>query len=374
VNAIHRARDTVLFVSSVGNLGGSVQSLLTVLRHVGADLRPVLATPDRFPLAQIVDAEHLVEAKVTIPSLLTTRRQSAGARSTAQLVRWTVTQRTRVVALHANGLTDAVLSTPAAVLAKRPLVVWVHDADVAAGRTRRFATMLRHLGRRVRWAAVSAATAEDLERLGYAHPGHVCVIPNPIDPATTLARRKTIPGPIRIGFLGAPSVRKGIDLLPAVARGLDPETARLLVFARPYPGAPAAVYRPWEELVRMGQHRVELLGRCDDIRDALELCDVVLCPSRVESFCRVAAEAMLNGLPVMATDMPAIREVVGDDAGLLARSGDSQGFIDGLRRLIADPDLRRRLGAAGQRRAQAYAPSTVARALETLYRVDPGSV
>ena len=55
------------------------------------------------------------------------------------------------------------------------------------------------------------------------------------------------------------------------------------------------------ELRRHG--RLEIRGKLTDVRKAYAECHVVVCPSVRESFCRVAAEAMLNGLPVVGTDL-----------------------------------------------------------------------
>jgi glycosyltransferase involved in cell wall biosynthesis len=277
-----------------------------------------------------------------------------------------------LLALHANGITDAALTIPAAIVLRLPLVVWVHDADIATRRVTRCAPAFRQMSHIVRWVAVSATTARELVGLGYAQPGRIAVIPNPIDPATTLARRRDHPGPLRVGFLGTPSVRKGFDLLPDVARGLDPRRARLLVFARPYHGASAQIERAWEELRGLAPARAEIHGRCDDVRDALARCDAVLCPSRGESFCRVAAEAMLNRLPVVGTTVSAVREIVGDDAGILVPAGRAQPIIDAVGRL-GDDDVRRRMGEAGRRRAAAFAPDPVAREFARLYRGFPVS-
>jgi glycosyltransferase involved in cell wall biosynthesis len=177
---------------------------------------------------------------------------------------------------------------------------------------------------------------------------------------------------MRVGFLGTPSVRKGFDLLPDVARGLDPQRARLLVFARPYRGASAQIERTWEELRELAPARTEIHGRCDDVRDALARCDVVLCPSREESFCRVAAEAMLNRLPVVGTTVSAVREVVGDDAGILVPAGQAKPIIEAIVGL-GDDDARRRMGEAGRRRAAGFAPDRVARDFARLYRGFPVS-
>jgi glycosyltransferase involved in cell wall biosynthesis len=98
----------------------------------------------------------------------------------------------------------------------------------------------------------------------------------------------------------------------------------------------------------------------DDVATAYAATDLVFVPSRRESFCRVAAEAMANGLPVVATDLPALREVLGhDSAGLFFPLEDASAAAEQLRRLVNDSDLRSRMGENGRLRAQAYQPDAV---------------
>ena len=62
-------------------------------------------------------------------------------------------------------------------------------------------------------------------------------------------------------------------------------------------------------------------------------------------------EAMLAGLPVVATRVSAVPEIVVDGTtGLLAPAGDAEAFAAALSRLLADPQRRRALGDAGRRR------------------------
>ena len=90
----------------------------------------------------------------------------------------------------------------------------------------------------------------------------------------------------------------------------------------------------------------------------------------LESFCRVAAEAMLNGIPVAGSDLPPIRALLGDDeAGLLFPVGDTERAAAAIARLVADDGLRARLGAAGRRRAAPYDPASVRRQLLALYGI-----
>ena len=71
---------------------------------------------------------------------------------------------------------------------------------------------------------------------------------------------------------------------------------------------------------------------------------------------------MLAGLPVVATAVSAVPEIVTEDTGLLVPAGDDRALAAALDRLVGDAELRERLGAAGQLRA--HAEFSVARMAE----------
>ena len=97
---------------------------------------------------------------------------------------------------------------------------------------------------------------------------------------------------------------------------------------------------------------VLLPGRTD-IRDWLERADVFVHTSRWEGFGIVLLEAMLAGLPVVATRVSAVPEVVADgDTGVLLEPGDVDGLAAALQALLADRERARALGDAGKRRAR----------------------
>jgi glycosyltransferase involved in cell wall biosynthesis len=107
---------------------------------------------------------------------------------------------------------------------------------------------------------------------------------------------------------------------------------------------------------------VALPGRTE-IRDWLERADVFVHTSRWEGFGIVLLEAMLAGLPIVATRVSAVPEVVADgETGALVEAGDVAGVARELSRLLGDEELRRRLGAAG--RARARSEFSVARMTE----------
>jgi glycosyltransferase involved in cell wall biosynthesis len=99
------------------------------------------------------------------------------------------------------------------------------------------------------------------------------------------------------------------------------------------------------------QDAVVLPGRTE-IRDWLERADVFAHSSRWEGFGIVLLEAMLAGLPVVATRVSAVPEVVVDDeTGLLVEPGDHAGLAAHLEALLIDPERAAALGEAGRKRA-----------------------
>jgi glycosyltransferase involved in cell wall biosynthesis len=197
------------------------------------------------------------------------------------------------------------------------------------------------------------------------------------------------------------TIRYGLDELPPAPSAPTPEAAgipadvplalavgRLIeqkdhptllrAFARVHERVPAA------RLAILGSGRLEAdtrrlvegLGLADvvvlpgrtEIRDWLERAQVFVHTSRWEGFGIVLLEAMLAGLPVVATRVSAVPEVVADgETGVLVEPGDDAAVAGALAELLADPDRARALGEAGRRRAQAE--FSVARMAERTHAV-----
>jgi glycosyltransferase involved in cell wall biosynthesis len=102
------------------------------------------------------------------------------------------------------------------------------------------------------------------------------------------------------------------------------------------------------------KRRVHLLGQRDDIADLLRAADIFTLPSHREGMPRSIIEAMMTGLPVVASDIRGCREEVADgETGLLVPAENSARLKDALGRLIGDAELRRAMGSAGRERAAA---------------------
>lgn len=98
--------------------------------------------------------------------------------------------------------------------------------------------------------------------------------------------------------------------------------------------------------------RIHLLGYRDDVADLLRGADVFTLPSHREGMPRSIIEAMMTGLPVVATDVRGSREEVIDGrTGLLVPVGAPETLAAALSHLVAESAMRRSLGEAGRSRA-----------------------
>jgi glycosyltransferase involved in cell wall biosynthesis len=115
--------------------------------------------------------------------------------------------------------------------------------------------------------------------------------------------------------------------------------------------------------------RVRFLGYRRDVPALLGAADIFTLPSHREGMPRSIIEAMMTGLPVVATDIRGSREeVVPEETGALVPVNDAAALARALNRLVADPALRARWGAAGRTRALALydEAKVVARQLDLL--------
>jgi len=111
--------------------------------------------------------------------------------------------------------------------------------------------------------------------------------------------------------------------------------------------------------------RCRFLGRRDDVPAVLNACDVVVLSSRNEGLGLSVVEAMACGVPVVATDVGGVRDVLrGGRCGVLAPPGDIAGAVAALAK---DADERRRLADAGLERANDFDVDRMADAFAELY-------
>lgn len=358
-------RDTVIFVSVPPSLGGSTRALATLLGSVDGRVRRVLASPREGAFLSLAQERRLFEEHLPLPYGSRLRRIQASIR----IAVWTLAHRRRLLAIHANASRGLNLAALAGFLSKVPITAWIHD-PTGTPWGRRLGPVLRPLVRGVRWFAVSNTARDVVVRNGLCRSDQVEILPNPLDPGAVLGRGHTPSDRVVVGYLASGRYRKGFDLLPEIILRTDSSDLEWRLFTRRFESDYAEPV--WRELDGIDSAKVTHLGPDRDVRRVYDQCDIVLVPSREESFSMVTAEAMLNGIPVVATDLEPMRDLLGGDphgAGLLFPRGDVEAAAAAVRQLATDPDLRRRLGAEGRRRARQLSSDRVAARLLESYRL-----
>lgn len=172
----------------------------------------------------------------------------------------------------------------------------------------------------------------------------VKVIPNAVNFADFAGLNPT-PGPVtRIGFIGRLDPVKRIpDLLEAITMLAEP--VHLHIFGD---GAERSRIESAVHSLKLGD-RVTLHGTIDRPQDALRLIDLLVLPSEAEGFGLVLIEAMAAGVPVVATRVPGIVNVVRDGVtGLLVAPKSPADLAAGMHRVIEDVALCARLIEQGR--------------------------
>lgn len=202
-----------------------------------------------------------------------------------------------------------------------------------------------------------------LGRIGLADDKVIC-IPNGIDTAhyhpTDEARRER---PL-LGTLAPP----GTLLIASVGR-LDPvkdqasliTAFKTLCHTDPEHGARLRLViigegrerQHLEQLIGDTDNHVHLLGNRADVAELLPECDIFALPSRAEGIPLTILEAMAAGLPVVATDVGGVGEVVvPGQTGTLVAASDPAALAAALNHYVDDPALRQRHGSAGRARVE----------------------
>ncbi|HET6379855.1 MAG TPA: glycogen synthase [candidate division Zixibacteria bacterium] len=243
--------------------------------------------------------------------------------------------------------------------------------------------------------AVSRGTHDDVLRLFDVRPERVHVIHNGIDPdfyapdpsIDALERHGVDPSVAYVLFVGRITRQKGIVHLVRALRHLDPEIGVVLCAGQPDTRELAReVAEGVEEARRHRSNLVwipEMVSRTD-VRQLYSHAAVFVCPSVYEPFGIINLEAMACETPVVASAVGGIPEVVVDgETGVLVPlelSPDepmspahpdvfARDLAAAIERLMADPELRRRMGRAGRRRAvERFSWSAIADQTVALYR------
>ena len=215
--------------------------------------------------------------------------------------------------------------------------------------------------------AVGDRAARMVERDVGLPAGSIRTIHNAVDPATVTRRAQTPrgDGPLVVGALGRLVPQKGYDVLLRAVAALGSADIRVRVVGE---GPERGTLERLAESAGVAD-RVTFEGWRDDAPAVLASFDVLVLPSRDEGFPLSIVEAMLAGVPVIATDVGSVGEAITDgETGLLVPPDDPTALATALSRLAADRSLSCVLAERARARASAeFTAATMARSFEALY-------
>jgi phosphatidylinositol alpha-mannosyltransferase len=269
--------------------------------------------------------------------------------------------------VHAHQPTAPSTGMWATLEAAVPVVGTFHSGASTARLYDLTAPLLRRVARRlaVRIAVSERAAAFEASRIG----GPFRVVPNGVETArfADAAPRADLLAGRRLLFVGRLDERKGFAVaIDAFARIAVDHPDAVLIVAGDGPARGAV-----ETLAPEIRSRVQLLGVVANTQlpPVHAACELYLgAATGGESFGIVLVEAMAAGLPVVATDIPGYVEVATDEGdALLVAPRDPIALAAAAGRVLGDPALASRLGAAGRRRAAAFDWSVIAERLVAIY-------
>jgi glycosyltransferase involved in cell wall biosynthesis len=199
--------------------------------------------------------------------------------------------------------------------------------------------------------ANSDALASEWTR-SYRHlQGRVQVVPNGVQvPEQYVPRLSNARAPTMICVANLIAYKGHKTLLDALAALRDVEWTLLLAGDGPCRSALE------EHTRRLGlDSRVTFLGSRPDVAELLRRADLAVLPSYTEGLPNAVLEAMANNLPVVATDVGGVGQMLSCGAGSVVPARDSSALADAIRRYLEDADLRSRAGSVGRKKAgQSY--------------------
>ena len=305
---------------------------------------------------------HPQRLEVVVPTGRLSRAESGAKRVAAEQI---LARGARAELLHFFDLTGPALAP------SRPYTTTIHDAAL-----RHHAKGLRVMHKRVLqpWSvrnaraavAVSQFAKDEAVRHFGADPTRTYVVHSGPGLLSSPSERAT---PVDVGpyllYVGDLTEHKNLPFL-VEAFAMAEVDARLVLAGQRRRG--------WERVARAvatspARDRIEIhrSPRDDEIDALYRGATALVLPSLYEGFGFTPLEAMARGCPVLASDIPAVREISGAGA-LLLPARDGEAWVGAIRRVVADETLRLDLRRRGSEVIRRYSWDDAARAIARLFR------
>ncbi len=256
--------------------------------------------------------------------------------------------------IHAHWSVCGVLAAAAARIRKIPVVTTLRGEDVTRARNRLLYRLL--LRGCMKWSrtvvTVSRAIENEVKAANPRWAARVVTIPNGVDRAhLRIPHKEGIGegGVVRFGVVGSLIPRKDVHTIVEAFKALDGgEDAELVLIG----DGPERQALERLAVTRGIGDRVRFLGKVSprDIPDQLGRLDVLVLGSRSEGRPNAVLEGMAAGLPVIATDIDGVRELVFSGVnGFLFKPGDVRRLSDCMRYILEHPSERYAMGRASRK-------------------------
>jgi glycosyltransferase involved in cell wall biosynthesis len=367
-------------LDATGGAGRSLAELIAGVRQAGVVTefacfqRSSTGLEDEFQRAggrvHILGADHLLRAVWKLRRLILARRPHIlhttlyAADQAGRLAAWRTP--TRVVSSIVNPTHDPSVIADPTCSPWRRRTLWAIDGFTA-----------RHFTARLH--AITGAVKESAVRGLRVSSDHVTVVYRSRDlrrlGQRTAERRARVRQNLGLGdgpvvlTIGRQEPQKGQMHLVEAWPGVLAHHSDATLLVAGVPGSMTAALEGRVSTLGIAD-QVTLLGHRDDIGDLLAAADIFAFPSMYEGLGGAVIEAMALETPIVASALPAVREITGNgDAAVLVPPGDEDALAAGIRRLLADPALAKGIAVRGRQRYDAlFTPERVSADLVNLYR------
>jgi glycosyltransferase involved in cell wall biosynthesis len=370
--------------SVAGNLpvGGAARQavkLSRALRALGVDTHIVTHRPRlRFPWRERVDTVpvHYVDSLYWLLHRKGLRRLEALLRLGVLMIYLARhRQKYDVIHIHTAATATALAGTLAGRWLSKPTILKITNSgtrnDFYRFRDGSGLPAARQLAGVLRSATcvvtLNASAADELLSEGF-DPGQLVHIPNGVDvdrfPPKSCYEAGTC---ANLTYVGRLYPSKGLNVLLEALAQLPPAPNWRLTLV----GGGSARAQLAQQAGELGlEDRIEFVGEVPDVLPYLQQADLFVLPSHTEGISNALLEAMAAGLPCLATDNAGNRHVLTqNETGLLVRVGDAADMASALSTLLADAQLRERLGRAARHLVETcFSIASVTEAYLQLYR------
>ena len=374
------------------DMGGSAQNtFLTALNHDPHRYRVILIKGSTRESAMTSAEINLLENKlvtaktrsiqvINLPSLV--RRISPSKDLKAFVSLYLCIRRLRPDIVHTHTSKAGILGRLAAWLARVPIIVHTPHGHVFYGHfsyslSRLFLWLERLLSRITHHQiALTPKEGKDYLQLRVSKPGSISIIHSGVDLNRFQKGKKQrsrkrgelgIPGnSLVVGFVGWLLPIKGVSFLVEAMAGVVQKHPRsMLVLVGK--GEKEQDLRKQADNLPL-TNKVIFLGWRPDVEEIIPCFDLVALPSLNEGMGRVLVEAMAAGLPIVASQVGGIPDLVKHNKnGLLVPPKDAAALESAISNLLDDEKTRKRMGDAGRKMCRPYSVDAMAAQIDDLY-------